>query len=177
MCCICSYCNLKHALTHAHISIKVECVFRWGSMWVTKHLYVHEYGSEYIIHPLNLSLSHVAERQIITPCWPTFLPSPSLIIHPFPHLFSSYHPLLLLLWSLHLVRSFIPTNNCWPAIWNLVVWLHHPSWIMTNNKNLVFSALLSHFITWHYSVWFQLFYTFYICFVSKYVTSADGYIL
>lgn len=41
-----------------HYSIKLECVFRLGSMWVTKHYSVYEYGSEYIMHPLNLSLFH-----------------------------------------------------------------------------------------------------------------------
>ncbi len=61
--------NVAH--THTYISVKLRCVFRWGSMWVTKHQCVCEYGSEYIIHPLqsrSLSLPLSLFLPLSLPC-------------------------------------------------------------------------------------------------------------
>lgn len=107
----------------------------------------------------------MAERQIITPCWPTFLPSPRFNHPPhppFPHSFSSYrHLLLLLLLSSLLVVTHLDNSSTWnngrPN--SDYITAHELQGIITK-RNYVFSAVTSfYFVSPTTYIW--------TCFISK----------
>lgn len=123
----------------------------------SQNITVYEYGSEYIIHPLNLSPSlpcgiEGRERQIIAPCWPTFLPLPHQSSTPFHRWLSSNHSFSLLLWSLTRIIYLHETTADRLIRPNSDGSATHELWELWMQKNELFSAVIVTFSnTWSFN--------------------------